>query len=111
VYLLSDFNDVITGSASLADYLPPRDGLAVTAVRIVDEAEIRMADAGRLRLVAPHDGAPLVVDSRDPSLRRRYAGEVARRAAAFASECALRGVAFHTVTNCDDLAPQVEPLL
>lgn len=111
VYLLSDFNDVITGAASLADYLPPRTGTAVTAVRIVDAAEIRMIDAGRLRLMAPQDGGTLVVDTGDATLRRRYAEEVARRAAALASECALLGVALHTVTNGEDLAPQIEPLL
>lgn len=115
LYLISDFHDVIAGTAALADYLPADHarggGIEVIAVRIVDDAEQRMRPAGTLRLVPPGGGAPVVVDTDDADLRRRYEVRAAQRAAAFAGECALHGVALLTITNCRDLHPQVEPLL
>ena len=111
LYLIGDFHDVMDGTAMLTDYLPvERRGDAI-AVRIVDEAEQRMSDAGILRLAPPQGGDPIVVDTRDPELRRRYQAFADERTAALAAQCARHGVALFTVTNCRELHPQIAPLL
>lgn len=115
LYLISDFHDVIAGASTLAAYLPvsrlPGDGVEVIAIRIVDEAEQRMTAAGTLRLVPPGGRTPIPVDTDDAGLRRRYELHAAQRSAALAVECALHDVTLLTVTNCEDLHPQVEVLL
>ncbi|MDR2877965.1 MAG: DUF58 domain-containing protein [Chromatiales bacterium] len=113
LYLISDFHDIIKGSASIADYLPTAraPGTQVIAIRIVDDAEQRMTPAGVLRLASPESMATILVDTDDPALRQRYALHNAQRSVALATECALHDIALFTLTNCDDLHTQIEPLL
>lgn len=110
LYLISDFRDVIDGTATVTDYLPAGRSTTV-AVRIVDDAEQDLPAAGIVHLAAPEGGAPVRIDTSDPELRRRYRTLAAQRAAELARQCALHGVTLFTVTNCRDLYPQIEALM
>ncbi|MDX9740356.1 MAG: DUF58 domain-containing protein [Gammaproteobacteria bacterium] len=109
--LISDFHDLLDGAASLADYLPASGRPPVTAIRIIDDAERELPAAGLLRLVAPNGGKPVLVDTDDAGLRRRYAAAAAERDARFTHQCAALGIGALTVSNCRDLLPQIASML
>jgi uncharacterized protein (DUF58 family) len=109
--LISDFHDLLSGTAALTDYLPVSGRVPVTAIRIIDDAERQLPAAGLLRLVAPGGGTPVLVDTDDVELRRRYAAVAAERDACFAHHCAGLGIAALTVSNCRDLLPQIASIL
>lgn len=109
--LISDFHDVLNGDAALSDYLPVGGRPPVTAIRIIDDAERELPAAGLLRLVAPQGGKPVLVDTNDAELRRRYAAATAERDALFNQQCATLGITALTVSNCRDLLPQIASLL
>lgn len=109
--LIGDFHDVLAGTASLAQYLPAGGRTAVTAIRIVDDAERALPAAGLLRLAAPAGGDVVLVDTDDAELRRRYAASAASRDREFARACAALDVTPVTIGNCRDLLPQIAPLL
>jgi uncharacterized protein (DUF58 family) len=111
LYLIGDFNDVLRGYAAIADYLPGDHRGDRVAIRIVDPAERTLGDAGVLRLVSPHGGTPMVVDTGSGEIRRRYQAAVAEREAELRRHCAAHGVRLIEISSDRDLPAQLEPLL
>lgn len=75
----------------------------VVAVRIVDPAEFRLPDVGLVMVEDAETGEQLLVDTGDPLLRRRFAGQVRAREAALAEAMNRAGVPAHRVSTDQDL--------
>lgn len=111
ICLVGDFADVADGRTGLVDYLPPVDPARAVAIRIVDAAEQELPAAGPVRLADPAGGPPVLIDTSDAVLRRRYRERMAAREEALRDACARHHVALYTVSNRLDLLPQLEALL
>jgi uncharacterized protein (DUF58 family) len=76
LFVLSDFQVSVDGSPGLDTFRRTLKLVAnrhdVVAVRMVDQAEESMPDAGLLVLTDPETGEEVVVDTGRPELRRRY---------------------------------------
>ncbi|WIM95195.1 DUF58 domain-containing protein [Actinoplanes oblitus] len=75
----------------------------VVVVRIVDPAELDLPDLGLILVEDAETGEQLLVDTSDPLLRGRLAGEVDARETELAAVMRRAGVAAHRITTDQDL--------
>ena len=76
----------------------------VVAVRVVDQREVELPDAGLMVLEDAETGEQLVVDTGDPEFRRRFSEEVAQREQALLGSMNRCGVDLHDVGTEEELA-------
>ncbi|BCJ42142.1 hypothetical protein GCM10010168_64800 [Actinoplanes ianthinogenes] len=75
----------------------------VVVIRIVDPAELDLPDLGLILVEDAETGEQLLVDTSDPLLRGRLAGQVDAREAELADAMRRAGVAAHRITTDQDL--------
>jgi uncharacterized protein (DUF58 family) len=75
----------------------------VVVVRVVDPAELDLPDLGLILVQDAETGEQLLVDTSDPLLRGRLAGEVDAREAALAEGMRRAGVDAYRITTDQDL--------
>jgi uncharacterized protein (DUF58 family) len=75
----------------------------VVVIRVVDPAELDLPDLGVILVEDAETGEQLLVDTSDPLLRSRLAGEVGAREDAIALAMRRAGVAAHRITTDQDL--------
>ncbi|KUL21752.1 DUF58 domain-containing protein [Actinoplanes awajinensis] len=75
----------------------------VVVIRVVDPAELDLPDLGVVLVEDAETGEQLLVDTSDPLLRSRLAGEVGAREAELADGMRRAGVAAHRITTDQDL--------
>lgn len=113
--LISDFHDIIEGRSSVTEYLPAGERASarhdVVAIQVIDDAELRLPEAGVLRLASPDGRATTVVDTRDPELRRRYQAEITRRIEALRRQCEQDNIRLISIDNHSPLLTRLEALL
>ncbi len=71
----------------------------VVAVRVVDEREVALPDAGVMVLEDAETGEQLVVDTANPDFRHRFRAEVAEREATLQAAMTRSGVDLHDATT------------
>jgi uncharacterized protein (DUF58 family) len=97
VVLVSDFRGPLTWRRQLLELAGGHD---VLAVEIRDPREQELPDAGELWLVDPETGRQLRVDTRDASLRARFAAAAAEERSGLARMLSALGVR-HVVLSTD----------
>ena len=75
----------------------------VIAIRLVDQREIELPNAGLLVIEDAETGELVSVDTSDPEFRRRFAGVAAEREEAIRATASRAGVDLHVVSTEDDL--------
>jgi uncharacterized protein (DUF58 family) len=100
VFVLSDFISE-PGWERMLGMLAQRH--EVVAVRIWDSREVGLVDAGVIVLEDAETGEQLVVDTSDPSFRRRYGEAVAAREEALHIAIRRAGVDHYELSTDDDL--------
>ncbi|GAA4591095.1 uncharacterized protein (DUF58 family) [Actinoplanes octamycinicus] len=75
----------------------------VVVIRVVDPAELDLPDLGLILVEDAETGEQLLVDTSDPLLRDRLAGQVDAREAELAGAMRRAGVAAHRITTDQDL--------
>ncbi|WP_117212625.1 DUF58 domain-containing protein [Allorhizocola rhizosphaerae] len=75
----------------------------VVVIRIVDPVELDLPDLGLIVVEDAETGQQVLVDTSDPLLRQRLAGEVQAREAALAAAMGQAGVTAHRITTDQDL--------
>ncbi len=75
----------------------------VVVIRVVDPAELELPDLGLILVEDAETGEQVLVDTSDPVLRSRLAGQVDAREAELAEMMRSAGVAPHRITTDQDL--------
>jgi len=75
----------------------------VVVIRVVDPAELDLPDLGLILVEDAETGEQLLVDTSDPLLRRRLAGQVGAREEALAEGMKRAGVDAHRITTDQDM--------
>lgn len=92
IYLISDFHEEMPPANDNRAQIPYSPRHETIAVHIVDPAERNLTSAGRLRLVAPNGGGTVVIDSDDPTVRKRYGEHMKRREERLRMICNRSGI-------------------
>lgn len=112
IWMISDFDDVAGADVALSKYLPPAPTACdLTAIHIVDRAEQKLEDTGRMRLISPATGQAVDVDTGRADLRVRYRAHMAERAARLRAQCRRHGAMLAVITNEGDTLRQLGRLL
>ncbi|GIF00611.1 DUF58 domain-containing protein [Paractinoplanes rishiriensis] len=100
IFLMSDFIGETDWDRPLAMLTHRHE---VVVIRVVDPAELDLPDLGLILVEDAETGEQLLVDTSDPLLRDRLAGQVNEREAALAGAMRKAGVDAHRITTDQDL--------
>ena len=100
IFVMSDFIGDPGWDRSLAMLTHRHE---VVVIRVVDPSELELPDLGLILVEDAETGEQILVDTSDPLLRGRLAGEVGAREDALAEGMRRAGVRAHRVTTDQDL--------